>query len=191
MDFVIGGMRRATHDGCREQAIPALRFATASRDRRPPSDGPSAVPIADIVLNRPMAFPVFAFGIVSPTIAIMMAPPKPCAARAAISSPSVGATPLRTEAIVNRCPHPCDRLRPKRTLPDPAEAKVSSLTRTILPKCCRKHLHRPRFYDADTEAMLAINSVRTILYYIVEKLSLRHDVSNRPCPRRAAGDASF
>ena len=32
----------------------------------------------------------------------MMAPPTPCAARAAISNPSVGATPLSTEATVNR-----------------------------------------------------------------------------------------
>ena len=44
-----------------------------------------------------MALPVFAFGTVSPTkamvSAIMMAAPRPCAARAAISSQSVGATP--------------------------------------------------------------------------------------------------
>ena len=74
--------------------------------RTPPSDGPSAVPIADIVPSSPMALPVLAFGTVSPTnamvSAIMTAAPRPCAARAAISSQSVGATPHRTEATVNR-----------------------------------------------------------------------------------------
>ena len=49
-----------------------------------------------------MALPVFSFGTVSPTnamvSAIMIAAPRPCAARAAISSQSVGATPHRTEA---------------------------------------------------------------------------------------------
>ena len=64
---------------------------------KPPSVGPSAVPIADIVPSSPMALPVCAFGTVSPTnamvSAIMIAAPRPCAARAAISSHSVGATP--------------------------------------------------------------------------------------------------
>ena len=35
--------------------------------RTPPSDGPRAVPIADIVPSSPMALPVLAFGTVSPT----------------------------------------------------------------------------------------------------------------------------
>ena len=35
--------------------------------RIPPSDGPRAVPTADIVPSSPMALPVFAFGTVSPT----------------------------------------------------------------------------------------------------------------------------
>ncbi len=72
----------------------------------PPSDGPSAVPIADIVPSSPMALPVLACGTVSATramvSAIMIAAPQPCAARAAISSQSVGASPHRTEATVNR-----------------------------------------------------------------------------------------
>ena len=64
-----------------------------------------------------MALPVFAFGTVSPTnamvSAIMMAAPRPCAARAAISSQSVGATPHRTEATVNRkIPASSSRRRP-------------------------------------------------------------------------------
>jgi hypothetical protein len=61
--------------------------------------------------------PVFAFGTVSPTKAmvraIMMAAPRPCAARAAISQPSVGATPQRSDAAVNRrIPARSSRRRP-------------------------------------------------------------------------------
>ena len=83
----------------------------------PPSDGPSAVPIADIVPSSPMALPVFAFGTVSPTnaivSAIMVAAPTPCTARAAISSQSVGATPHRPDATVNRTiPANSSRRRP-------------------------------------------------------------------------------
>ena len=33
----------------------------------PPSEGPSAVPTADIVPSSPMALPVLSFGTVSPT----------------------------------------------------------------------------------------------------------------------------
>ena len=84
---------------------------------RPPSDGPSAVPIADIVPSSPMALPVLAFGTVSPTKAmvraIMMAAPRPCTARAAISSQSAGAAPHRAEATVNRTiPASSSRRRP-------------------------------------------------------------------------------
>jgi hypothetical protein len=83
----------------------------------PPSEGPSAVPMADIVPSRPMALPVLALGTVSPTKAIvrtiMMAAPRPCAARAATSSHSVGAAPHQTEATVNRKrPARSSRLRP-------------------------------------------------------------------------------
>ena len=85
--------------------------------RMPPSDGPSAVPTADIVPSSPIALPVLAFGTISPTnamlSAIMMAAPRPCTARAAISSHSVGATPHRTEASVNRAmPMSSSRRRP-------------------------------------------------------------------------------
>ena len=64
-----------------------------------------------------MALPVLSFGTVSPTnamvCAIMMAAPKPCIARAAISSQSVGAMPHRTEANVNRnIPVSSSRRRP-------------------------------------------------------------------------------
>ena len=64
-----------------------------------------------------MALPVFAFGTVSPTnamvSAIMTAAPRPCTARAAISSQSVGATPHSTEATVNRAiPASSSRRRP-------------------------------------------------------------------------------
>ena len=87
---------------------------------RPPSDGPRAVPSADIVPSNPMALPVRALGTVAPTIAmasaIMMAAPKPCAARAAISSPSVGAIAHRTEATVNKAtPISSSRRRPTRS----------------------------------------------------------------------------
>ncbi len=83
----------------------------------PPSDGPSAVPIADIVPSSPIAPPVLSFGTVSPTNAmvraIMTAAPSPCAALAPISSQSVGATPHSTEATVNReIPASSSRRRP-------------------------------------------------------------------------------
>ena len=88
--------------------------------RRPPSEGPSAVPVADIVPSSPMARPVSAFGTVSPTSAtvraIRMAAPRPCAARAATSSQSVGARPHRAEASVNReAPASISRRRPVRS----------------------------------------------------------------------------
>ncbi len=71
-----------------------------------------------------MALPVFAFGTVSPTkamvSAIMMAAPRPCAARAAISSQNVGATPLKAEATVNRnMPASSIRRRPVMSLSRP------------------------------------------------------------------------
>src|ERR1700694_3524931 len=83
----------------------------------PPSDGPRAVPIADIAASSPMALPVFSFGTVSPTTAMLsairMSARRPCVARAAISSQSVGATPHRTEAAVNRMiPASSSRRRP-------------------------------------------------------------------------------
>jgi hypothetical protein len=85
--------------------------------RTPPSEGPRAVPIADIAPSSPMALPVLAFGTVSPTKAmvraIMTAAPIPCAARVAISSQSVGATPQRADATVNRTiPANSSRRRP-------------------------------------------------------------------------------
>ncbi len=71
----------------------------------PPSDGPSAVPMAETVPSSPMALPVLSFGTVSPTSAtvsaIKTAAPRPCAARAAMSIPSVGATAHTAEAAVN------------------------------------------------------------------------------------------
>jgi hypothetical protein len=70
--------------------------------RTPPSDGPSAVPIADAVPSRPIALPVRAFGTTSPTnaseSAIMTAAPRPCTARATITSHSAGARPATIEA---------------------------------------------------------------------------------------------
>ena len=70
--------------------------------RMPPSEGPRAVPIADIVPSRPIALPVLLFGTVSPTdaiaSAIITAAPRPCAVLAAMSDHSVGAKPQRTEA---------------------------------------------------------------------------------------------
>jgi hypothetical protein len=73
--------------------------------RRPPSEGPSAVPTADIVPRSPIAAPVLSFATVSPTNAIvsasMTAAPRPCSARAATSIQSVGARPHRAEAAVN------------------------------------------------------------------------------------------
>ena len=64
-----------------------------------------------------MALPVFSFGTVSLTNAmvraIMMAAPRPCAARAAMRNQSVGATPHSTEATVNRkIPASSNRRRP-------------------------------------------------------------------------------
>jgi len=71
----------------------------------PPSDGPRVVPIADIVPRSPIALPVFDFGTVSPTratvSAIMIAAPRPCAAREAMRNQSVGAMPHRSDATVN------------------------------------------------------------------------------------------
>jgi hypothetical protein len=53
-----------------------------------------------------MALPVFSFGTASRTSAtvsaIKMAAPRPCTARAAMSIQSLGATPHRIEAAVNR-----------------------------------------------------------------------------------------
>ncbi len=93
---------------------------------RPPSEGPRAVPIADIVPSSPMALPVLAFGTVSPTNAmvraIMIAAPRPCAARAAISSQSAGAAPHTAEATVNRrVPTNSSRRRPV-TVTEPSDA---------------------------------------------------------------------
>ena len=69
-----------------------------------------------------MALPVFSFGTVSPTkamvSAIMMAAPTPCTALAAISSPSVGAAPHRAEPSVNSAIPP----RSTPTADDVAEA---------------------------------------------------------------------
>ena len=84
----------------------------------PPSDGPSAVPIADIVPSSPMALPVRSFATVSPTSAmaraIMIAAPRPCAARAATSSQSEGVAPHSAEAAVNRAsPASSSRRRPR------------------------------------------------------------------------------
>ena len=77
----------------------------ASRTRRSArrrATGRARCPTADMVPSRPIALPVLAFGTVSPTkamvSAIMTAAPRPCTARAAISSQSVGATPHSTEA---------------------------------------------------------------------------------------------
>ena len=85
--------------------------------RTPPSEGPSAVPIADIAPSRPMALPVFSFGTVPPTkamvSAIIAAAPRPCSARAAINSQTLGAMPQRTEATVNsKIPASSRRRRP-------------------------------------------------------------------------------
>ena len=92
---------------------------------KPPSEGPSAVPTADIVPSNPMALPVRCFGTVSPTSArvsaIMIAAPKPCAARAAISTVSVGAVAHSTEAAVNTASPPnMSRRRPNTSPSFPA-----------------------------------------------------------------------
>ena len=83
----------------------------------PPSDGPSAVPAADIVPSSPITFPVRFFGTISPTKAmvraIITAAPSPCTARAAISNASVGATAPRADPTVNtRIPASSNRRRP-------------------------------------------------------------------------------
>jgi hypothetical protein len=93
--------------------------------RMPPSEGPSAVPIADMVPINPMARPVRSFGTVSPTIAsasaIMTAAPRPCAALPASSSQSVGAMPHRSEASVNSTiPASSSRRRPMMSPSRPA-----------------------------------------------------------------------
>ena len=72
-----------------------------------------------------MALPVFSLGTVSPTnasvSAIMMAAPRPCAARAAISSGSVGAMPHSTDAAVNKTmPASSSRRRPAMSPSRPA-----------------------------------------------------------------------
>ncbi|MDT4856514.1 hypothetical protein FQZ97_909070 [compost metagenome] len=93
--------------------------------RAPPSDGPSAVPTADMVPSKPMALPARALGTESATDAIvraiMIAAPKPCAVRAAISSPSVGARLHSAEATVNKAmPAISRRRRPIRSPSRPA-----------------------------------------------------------------------
>jgi hypothetical protein len=86
----------------------------------PPRLGPSAVPIADIVPSSPMARPVLALGTTSATrarlSAIISAAPRPCAARAATSQPSVGARPQSSEAAVYKAmPASSSRRRPNRS----------------------------------------------------------------------------
>jgi len=83
----------------------------------PPNEGPSVVPIADIVPSKPMALPVCAFGTVSATNATvsanMIAAPRPCTALAATSQPSEGASPQASEARVKMTiPLNNKRLRP-------------------------------------------------------------------------------
>ena len=92
---------------------------------RPPSEGPSAVPMADTVPSRPMALPVLSWGTVCATKAIVStiitAAPSPCSARAAISSPSVGAMPHNTDASVNSAiPASSSRRRPTMSPSRPA-----------------------------------------------------------------------
>ena len=91
----------------------------------PPSDGPSAVPTADIVPSSPIARPARSFGTDSPTSAIVnaiiMAAPKPWPARATISTHSEGAAAQASEATVNGAiPSSISRRRPNRSPSRPA-----------------------------------------------------------------------
>ncbi|MNM92592.1 hypothetical protein D3C81_1049300 [compost metagenome] len=92
----------------------------------PPSDGPSAVPTADVVPSSPIARPARSFGTDSPTSAIVsaiiMAAPKPCPARAAISTHSEGAAAQANEARVNvAIPSSMSRRRPNKSPSRPAD----------------------------------------------------------------------
>ncbi|KAG0944890.1 hypothetical protein G6F31_014527 [Rhizopus arrhizus] len=70
----------------------------------PPSEGPSAVPMADIVPSRPITLPVFSLATAS------------LAARAAIKPPSQGVAPHNAEATVNTpIPASIRRRRPIRS----------------------------------------------------------------------------
>jgi hypothetical protein len=95
----------------------------------PPSEGPSAVPVADIVPKSPIAVPARARGATSPARAIVIASitaaPSPCAARAAISPSMFGAAPHATDAAVNSAMPPSSSRRlPMRSPSRPAPTIV-------------------------------------------------------------------
>ncbi len=95
----------------------------------PPSEGPSAVPVADIVPSSPIAVPARARGATSPARAIVIASitaaPSPCAARAAISPSMLGAAPHATDATVNSAMPPSSSRRlPMRSPSRPAPTIV-------------------------------------------------------------------
>ncbi|MNZ74284.1 hypothetical protein D3C78_927310 [compost metagenome] len=93
----------------------------------PPRDGPNVVPSADIDPSKPMALPVRAWGTVSATKAtvraIMIAAPRPCTARAAISQPSVDARPHASEAPV-KMPIPASSTR-RRPIKSPSRPTLT------------------------------------------------------------------
>ncbi len=91
----------------------------------PPSDGPRAVPMADMVPIRPMAPPIRSLGTVPATnarlSAIMIAAPAPWTALPPISQPRLGADPHRRDARVKRpIPASSSRRRPTRSPARPA-----------------------------------------------------------------------
>lgn len=139
-----GKVRRAS----RKFAIPSGTFTRniirqpAPAMSSPPIDGPSVVPIADIVPRSPIALPMRPFGTVSPTTAtvsaIMIAAPSPCTARAATSTGSVGAAPQSSEATVKSAiPARSSRRRPTRSprRPAPTMSAVIAMRYAITTHC--------------------------------------------------------
>ena len=114
----------------------------------PPSEGPSVVPIADIVPSSPIALPVFSFGTVSPTMAtvsaIMIAAPSPCAARAAMRNQSVGAAPHSSDATV-KIPMPP---RSSRRRPTMSPRRPTLTIRVVMASRYARTIHWTAWNDA-------------------------------------------
>lgn len=92
---------------------------------RPPAEGPSAVPTADMLASQPMTLPARSLGTVSATramaSAIMVAAPRPWTARAAIRASRDGDRAQKTDDRVNSSrPVRSSRRRPSRSPIRPA-----------------------------------------------------------------------
>ena len=103
--------------------------------RKPPSSGPSAEVSADAPDHSPMAPPRSPAGnaalIIAKLPGVRSAPPTPCTARAAMSCPTLGASPHHTEAAVKTTtPTKNTRLRPKRSPSEPP-VRISAAKKSV------------------------------------------------------------